>query len=393
VQQEWDAPPASTVLILAGPEISRFVLRRVLMPEGYRILESARSCDALELLKRERVDLVVLGPVTPENAGLEFCRAVKADRDTRFIPVMILTSVQGEESEIAGISSGADEFLVQPLPPALVRTRVRAMLRHKQAIDSLDEAESLLFALAQAVEHRDSCTAGHCERLAAMGTALGAALGLSRAELIALYRGGYLHDIGKIAVPDAILFKPGPLSQDEWAVMRTHAIKGVEICSPARTLAAVLPIVRNHHERWDGSGYPDGLRGEEIPLLARVLQIADVFDALTSPRPYKPALPVSEALRIMDDETCRGWRDPALVELLHEFCAASAGGAAGRNLFPHPLPRAFDLSLENMRRAVSQHAGNGVCMGLPGSPAGCLPPVGDNGRQDGGAAGSPNTQP
>ena len=347
----WDETPPETVLILAGQEIDRRVLRGVLRSEGYRIIESAHLREALSLLREERVDLIVLGQVTPEASGLAFCRAVKADRDTRFIPIIISSSMQAEEAEIAGISSGADAFLAQPLPPALIRVRVRAMLRHKQAIDSLDEADALLFALAQAVEHRDSCTAGHCERLSVMSTSLGAALGLPRAELIALHRGGYLHDIGKIAVPDAILFKPGPLSEEEMTVMKKHVLKGVEILSPARTLAGVLPIVRSHHERWDGSGYPDRLRGEGIPLLARILQVADIFDALISPRPYKPAMPVDQALRILDEEVRKGWRDPALAELLRHFCSTPSSSGVP-NLFPFVLPQAFEWSLENMRRAL-----------------------------------------
>jgi putative two-component system response regulator len=344
-----------TILILSEQEIDRRVLRGVLKSEGYRILETSHPQVASALLRQERVDLIVLGQVTPESSGLEFCRAVKANHATRFVPIIILSHIQAEEAQIAGISSGADAFLVQPQPPALIRARVRAMLRHKQAIDSLEEADAVLVSLAQAVEHRDSCTAGHCQRLSLMSTSLGAALGLSRAELLALYRGGYLHDIGKIAVPDAILFKPGPLNEDEWTVMKMHSLKGVEICRPARTLAAVLPIVRSHHERWDGGGYPDGLRGEEIPLLARILQVADVFDALISPRPYKAALPVAEAMRILDDEVRKGWRDPALVELLRQFCTTPVLGENSS-----VLPQAFEWSLENIRRALAPQNGNGV---------------------------------
>ncbi len=360
-----DGAPPETVLILAEQEINRRVLSGVLRPEGYRILESTRTRGALSLIERERVDLVVLGQVTPESSGLEFCRAVKAGFDTHFIPIILLSGMAGEELEIAGIASGADAFLLQPAPPALIRARVRAMLRHKQAIDSLDHADAVLVALAQAVEHRDTFTAGHCERLAMMSTSLGAALGLSRAELIALHRGGYLHDVGKVAVPDAILFKPGPLNREEWAVMKQHVLKGVEICSPARTLAAVLPIIRGHHERWDGSGYPDGLRGEEIPLLARILQVADVFDALISLRPYKPALPVAEALRILDEETQKGWRDPALVGLLRQFCTVPAGDGSGPHAFPPALPQAFEWSLENMRRALAGGGRNLAPIPLP----------------------------
>ena len=178
-----------------------------------------------------------------------------------------------------------------------------------------DESEGLLFALAQAVEQRDSVTAGHCEGLALTGLALGVGLCLNRPGLLALYRGGYLHDIGKVGIPDSILFKPGPLTAEEWVVMRSHPARGEEICRHVKSFEAVLPIIRHHHERWDGSGYPDGLRGEQIPLLARVLQIVDIYDALTNPRPYKPAFTAKHALRVIEEETARGWRDPEIVKV------------------------------------------------------------------------------
>ena len=181
------------------------------------------------------------------------------------------------------------------------------------------ETEAILFALGQAVEQRDPHTARHCERLAFIGVALGMALHLDRTNLSALYRGGYLHDIGKVGIPDAILFKPGKLNAEEWLVMRTHPARGEEICCHLKSLHPVLPIIRHHHERWDGSGYPDGLRGTQIPLLARVLQIADIYDALTSPRPYKHAYTVKQALHIIEKETQAGWRDPEIVTLFFQL--------------------------------------------------------------------------
>jgi putative two-component system response regulator len=177
------------------------------------------------------------------------------------------------------------------------------------------EQEDILFALAEAVEQRDHHIAGHCQRLSYIAVTLGAAMGLERACLVALYRGGYLHDVGKVGIPDSILFKPGRLTSDEWVVMRSHSTRGEEICRHIRSMSEVLPIIRHHHEKYDGTGYPDGLRGQEIPLLARVLQIADIYDALTSPRPYKPAYSAEEALRTIEEESGSGWRDPELVSL------------------------------------------------------------------------------
>jgi putative two-component system response regulator len=176
-----------------------------------------------------------------------------------------------------------------------------------------DETEAVLFALAQAVEQRDRHTAGHCERLAFIGVALGVMMELDRHDLLAVYRGGFLHDIGKIGIPDSILFKPGKLTAEEWVTMRTHPARGEDICRHLLSIQPVLPIIRSHHERWDGSGYPDGLAGEQIPLLARILQVADIYDALTSARPYKRACKPGEALAIIESETKKGWRDPEVV--------------------------------------------------------------------------------
>ncbi|MGE5645879.1 MAG: HD-GYP domain-containing protein [Acidobacteriota bacterium] len=358
----WDFLPGDmlgedrphTLLALESGDPALRVLRDMLREDGYRILEAARAREAFALLKSENVDLIVLDLTMPEIRGLDFCRAVKAGRETRFIPVVMIADVQDVENEVAGILSGAEEFLVKPLHPAIVRTRIRSMLRHKRAIDSLEEAESILFALAQAVEQRDRCTSGHCDRLATLSMALGTALGLPRSQILALHRGGYLHDIGKIGIPDAVLFKEGALTPEEWDVMRTHTVKGEDICRPARTLAPVLPIIRSHHERWDGSGYPDGLRGEEIPLLARILQVADVFDALTSTRPYKAALPPAVALNILKEETRRGWRDPAVFAVLEELCASTQLADAEQDIIALPKPTAMERSLANMRVALAK---------------------------------------
>jgi putative two-component system response regulator len=316
VEQATEQP---TVLIVDDVDLNRRLLRGMLKTSDYRILEAKRPSLAMAILEREKVDLVVVDLVMPQMSGPDFCRALKSDRRTHLIPILMTTSVQGVQGEIAGLDSGADEFLVKPLQPAIVRSRIKGMLRHKALTDSLEEAETILFVLAQSVEQRDKYTGLHCERLAAYSIALGKALGLSKNEQLALYRGGYLHDIGKVAVPDAILFKRGLLTEDEWKVMRLHTIKGEQICRPMKTLAPVLPIIRNHHERWDGSGYPDGMRGEEIPLAARILQVADIYDALTTARSYKPAFSHEDAVQIMLDEVSRGWRDPELVPLFAEL--------------------------------------------------------------------------
>jgi putative two-component system response regulator len=175
--------------------------------------------------------------------------------------------------------------------------------------------EAVLLSLAKVVEQRDNHTAGHCERLAFSGVALGVAMRLDSRHLLSLYLGGYLHDVGKVGIPDAILFKPGQLSNQEWETMRTHPARGEEICRPLTSLRPVLPLIRHHHERLDGTGYPDGLSGDQIPLLARVLQVVDIYDALTNPRPYKQAYTRPKALEILEEETGRGWRDREVTTL------------------------------------------------------------------------------
>ena len=197
-------------------EINRRLLKAIFKTTPYKILEAHRASEATALLQSEKIDLVILDLMLPEMSGPEFCRYMKARRSTQLIPVLMITNLQGVENEIVGISSGADEFLIKPLHPAVVRTRVRAMLRNKSLIDSLEEAETILLALAQTVEHRDEYTGKHCQRLAVASVMLGEALGLPSQDLTALYRGGYLHDIGKIAIPDSILFKQGGLSPEEW---------------------------------------------------------------------------------------------------------------------------------------------------------------------------------
>jgi putative two-component system response regulator len=344
-----DAAEAPSILIVDDIELNRRLLKAMLKTASYRILEAARPSAAISILEREKVDLVVVDLLMPEMSGPEFCHLLKNERRTQLIPILMTTSVQGTENEVAGIESGADEFLIKPLQPAVVRTRIRAMLRNKALTDSLEEAETILFALAQSVEHRDKYTGAHCQRLTTYSLALGQALGLARQEQLALYRGSYLHDIGKIGIPDGILFKRGLLTDEEWQTMRLHTIRGEEICKPMKTLAPVLPIIRSHHERWDGSGYPDGLGGEDIPLLARILQVADIYDALTTARPYKPAFSHLHAIEIMIEEARRGWRDPELVPLFAEVSQNVDPGAVG-----WPSDLSMQKSLDNMRRELSK---------------------------------------
>jgi len=255
----------------------------------------------------------------PGVDGFEVCRRIKATPETRLTPVVLITGLTATEDRIQGINAGADDFLSKPIDFNELLARTRSLLRLKQFTDELESAEGVLFSLAQSIEARDPYTSGHCERLAEMSARLGEKLGLTEEDIRALRRAGIVHDIGKVVVPDAILLKEGPLSPEETEVMRKHPVVGERICAPLRTFHGVLPIIRHHHERHDGSGYPDGLRGDDIPLTAAILQLADVYDALTTDRPYKTAIPWETALLMMDAEAERGWWDRELYAAFREM--------------------------------------------------------------------------
>jgi putative two-component system response regulator len=300
-------------------EANRKNLRAALEGFEHELIHSRTTPETIEALAGQRVDLVLIDLATFGWGGLELCRLIKKSSATQFLPVYVLGTDDDMEQEVQALEAGADEFLTKPLRPRAFRARVQASLRTRAMIDSLDDSETVLFSLAQSVEERDPDLGQHCHRLALMGAAMGLTLGLPSDDILALQRGGYLHDIGKVAVPDRVLFKPGPLTAEEWDTMKTHAQRGERICGGMRSLKSVLPIIRNHHERWDGSGYPDGLQGEEIPLLARILQIADIYDALTTVRPYKAAVSPEQALATIREEAKRGWRDPNLVEMFGDI--------------------------------------------------------------------------
>jgi putative two-component system response regulator len=304
------------VLIVDDNEANRELLSELLTAEGYLMVCVANGSQALEQIRSGSIDLALLDAGMPRPSGFEICQSMKTNAETRLIPVVLLTSLNTEGDRIRGIMCGADDFLTKPVNKHELLARVYSLLRLKQFTDELDNAESVLFSLALTIEAKDPYTEGHCDRLARYSVALAEKLGLPEDLLIAVRRGGLIHDIGKLAVPERILLKPGPLDPEERRIMEQHTIIGERICAPLRSFRNVLPIIRHHHEKWDGSGYPDGLKGEEIPLTARILQITDIYDALTTARPYRQALPVPEALAIMREEAARGWWDQSL---LNEF--------------------------------------------------------------------------
>jgi putative two-component system response regulator len=249
----------------------------------------------------------------PGKSGYDFCRSLKENPATRLIPFVLITGLSDSIDKVRGIEAGADDFLNKPVLAEELIARVKSLLRLKEFTDELETADSVLCTLGLIVEGRDPYTEGHCERLSVHAADLGRHLGMDEDSILALKRGGYLHDLGKIAVPDEILKKGSDLTPAEWLVMKLHPITGENICRPLRSLRLVLPIIRHHHEHSDGSGYPDGLTASEIPVLPRVLQVVDVYDALRTARSYKPAQTHEQAAQTMREEAARGLWDAELV--------------------------------------------------------------------------------
>ena len=313
-----------TILVADDNEPNRDLLSALLSAEGYKVVSAADGQQARRAMDSDSIDLALLDVVMPRPSGFELCQAMKSKPETRLIPVVLLTSLNSDDDRIHGIMCGADDFLTKPVNKHELLARVHSLLRLKQFTDDLDNAETVLFSLALGIEAKDPYTEGHCERLSKYSVSLAEKLGLPEHLRVALRRGGLVHDIGKLAVPEHILLKPGPLTPEERRIMEQHTIAGERICAPLRSFRHVLPIIRHHHEKQDGSGYPDGLKGEQIPLTARILQITDIYDALTTDRPYRKALPVKEALAIMREEVKRGWWDGSLLNELEASVIGTA---------------------------------------------------------------------
>ncbi len=311
---EIELPPQRRVLVVDDQEANIMLVEATLAPQGYQIISASDGQEALALVAADAPDLILLDVMMPGMDGYQVCERLKENERTRLIPIIMLTSLSDLEDKIRGIEAGADDFLSKPFHQAELSARVRSLLKLKEFTDELEQAEDVLCTLALSVEAKDPYTEGHCERLSRYSVALGRSLGLPQEQLKALRRGGYLHDVGKIAIPESVLNKASELNDEEWTIMREHPVIGERICRPLKSLKLVLPIIRHHHERWDGSGYPDGLKGREIPLTARILQTVDIYDALITARPYKPSLMRERVFSIMEEEAKSGWRDPDLVD-------------------------------------------------------------------------------
>ena len=323
------------ILIADDNEANRELVGAMLAAEGYNVITATDGQEAQRVIEGGSIDLALLDVVMPRPSGFVLCQTMKSNPETLLIPIILLTSLNSDADRIHGIMCGADDFLNKPVNKHELLARVHSLLRLKQFTDELDNAETVLFSLALSIEAKDPYTEGHCDRLSKYSVALGEKLGLSQELRVALRRGGLVHDIGKLSIPERILLKPGPLTPEERKIMEQHTVIGEKICAPLRSFRNVLPIIRHHHEKWNGSGYPDGLKGEQIPLTARILQVTDIYDALTTDRPYRKALSIDEAFAIMREEVKREWWDGSIVNeleaMVNESEASLIGGKASRD--------------------------------------------------------------
>ena len=306
-------PMSAKILVVDDSDAMITILHEFLEEAGYKVITASDGKEAIDKVEKENPDLILLDAVMPRMSGYEVTEKLKTDNKTRLIPIIMLTGLSDLNDKIKGIELGVDDFIMKPFNRLELLTRVRSLLRVKFFTDELENAETVIFSLALAVEAKDSYTEGHCNRLSYYGEKLAERIGLNEDQRKAVRHGGILHDIGKIAISDSILLKGGPLTDEEFGIMKQHTIIGERICKPLKSLNHVLPIIRSHQERWNGSGYPDGMAGEAIPISARVIMTVDVYDALTTSRPYRGALPEEKAFEIMEEETAMGLWDPKLI--------------------------------------------------------------------------------
>ncbi len=363
--RESDGGPGSrrllrgTVLAVDDEPTSLRLLGRLLRHGGHTVVTATDGESALAAVERHHPDVILLDVVLPGLDGFEVCRRVKNTEATRLTPVVLVTGLSSAVDRVRGIEAGADEFLSKPFDVCELEARVQSLLKLKRYTDELESVESVIMSLALTVEARDAYTEGHCRRLAAYAVEVGRALGLDDTTLAALGKGGHLHDVGKIAIPDTVLLKPGPLTEAELAIVRRHTVIGEQLCGTLRSLVAVRPIVRSHHERLDGTGYPDGLRGDSIPLSAQIVSIVDAYDAITTARPYHAARPADAACAELASEAARGALNRRVVSTVIDlvgrgrFAAIASAVRSGSTACAagphHAAPRAIHERLTSTR--------------------------------------------
>jgi putative two-component system response regulator len=314
MSEQTSATNHGTILVIDDDEQIRRLIVGLLRPMGHVIEEAASAEEASEKLREAPPDLVLLDMQLPGRSGYEVLAEIRANPRTRLVPVMMITGAATHERKLKAIEAGVTDFIAKPFSPEELAARVRALLELKFVTDALEDAEQVIISLARTIDARDRYTYGHSARVSLYAGLLGERVGLEGRMLATVRRGGLFHDFGKIAVRDAVLLKPGKLTTGEYAEIKRHPTEGRDLLQNMKTLLHAMPVVYHHHERMDGSGYPDGLSGEAIPITARVTTIVDVFDALTTARVYRGALSREDSLGIMADEVRKGWWDGRLVD-------------------------------------------------------------------------------
>lgn len=303
-----------TVLIVDDHESNLELMEAIFVKAGFRILVAPDPFSALRIFRYNKVDLAILDVMMPGMDGYDLCRHIKQISGRQFFPVILLTALTDRDSKIKGLESGAEDFISKPFDDAELITKVKSLIRLKNLHDELEHSENIILTLAVAMEARDPYTKGHSTRVGRMAKSFASHLGFSAREQELIRKAGILHDIGKIGLSTSLLCKRGNLNEEEMKAIQRHTIIGEEICKPLVSMHEALPIIRNHHERWDGKGFPDGLKGEGIPLNARILSIIDSFDAMVSKRPYRDGMSIDRAISIFMTERDYGQWDPELVD-------------------------------------------------------------------------------
>ena len=326
-----EGSPAARIIVVDDDPQVRSLLRTLLKSRGYGVEEFGAAEPALERIRAEPPDLVFLDLQLPDRSGHSVLEEIRSQAATRLLPVVMLTGFASSDEKVRAYELGVTDFLAKPFSPDELLPRVRSLVLLKLFADDLEYAEHMIVTLARTIDARDPYTAGHSARVAEYAALVARRMGVDENTLLELRRGALFHDLGKIAVPDAVLLKPGPLTAEERRVIQIHPVVGRELLAPMKAMLRVLPIVHSHHERLDGSGYPDGRADSDLPLTVRIVTVSDIFDALTTTRIYRGALSRQETYEIMEDEVRRGWWDGDVVRELR---------AAVTEMDGHPAPGA-----------------------------------------------------
>jgi len=302
-----------SILVVDDVQSNLELMEAVFIREGFKVYTALNSSEALDIFGNCSIDLAVLDVMMPVVDGFELCRNLKEMSGKRFFPVILLTALSDRKSIIKGIESGADDFISKPFDSSELIIKMKSLLKLKTLNEELDHSENIIMTLAVAMEARDPYTRGHSTRVSKLSADFVTFLGLMEQDKKEMEKAGILHDIGKICLSESLLRKPGPLTKEEVEMIKTHALLGEELCRPLFSMQKILPAIRHHHERWDGEGFPDGLAGQDIPIMARMLSIIDSFDAMVSVRPYRDRRSVTVTLTTMRSEQYSGQWDSELV--------------------------------------------------------------------------------